>query len=94
MAELAIPLIALGSMYIMSTHKKKEAFTNMQIQNKLPYINPPIPPVNFPINIKEPSVSDFMSPNPGSDKYFNCNANGHQSKTCSPLEQSSSVFWK
>ena len=85
MAELAIPLIALGSMYIMSNHKKKEAFTNMQIPNNLPNINPPVPSVNYPINIKETSVNDFMSPAPGSDKYFGCDPTGHQPRTCSPL---------
>ena len=86
MAELAIPLIALGSMYIMSTHKNKEAFTNMQIPNNLPNINPPIPPINYPMNIKETSINDFMSPNLGSDKYFACNPNNHQPGACVPLE--------
>ena len=88
MAELAIPLIALGSMYIMSNHKKKEAFTNMQIQNTLPNINPPVPSINYPINIKETSINDFMSPTPGSDKYFGCNQSIHQPGTCSPLVSS------
>ena len=54
MAEIAIPLIALGSMFIMSNQDKnknnnnnskkyKEGLTNMtQTQNELPGVNPPM----------------------------------------------------
>ena len=63
MAEIAVPLIALGSMYIMSKQKDKkiksdihgqahsmEGYTNMtQTRNPLPGVNPPTPPYNFPL---------------------------------------------
>ena len=63
MAEIAVPLIALGSMYIMSKQKDKkiksdiqgqgqgtEGYTNMtQTRNALPGVNPPTPPYNFPL---------------------------------------------
>ena len=63
MAELAVPLIALGSMYIISKQKDKriksdiqggmqgfEGYTNMtKTENALPGVNPPRPTVNFPL---------------------------------------------
>jgi hypothetical protein len=86
MAEIAIPLIALGSMYIVSKQKDKkiksdiqgsyaEGYTNMaQIKNQLPGINPPNPPINFPLT--EPvktsnNTSAYMNPNQTTDKFFN-----------------------
>jgi len=64
MAELAIPLLTLGGMYVISKQKQnnqnnqynqynqtnQEGFTNMKkIENPLPGVNPPKPPQNFPI---------------------------------------------
>ena len=86
MAELAVPLIALGSMYIISKQKDKkiksdiqgsyaEGYTNMtQTKNQLPGINPPNPPINFPLT--EPvrtsnNTSAYMNPNQTTDKFFN-----------------------
>ena len=86
MAEIAIPLIALGSMYIVSKQKDKkiksdiegsyaEGYTNMtKIKNQLPGINPPNPPINFPLT--EPvktsnNTSAYMNPNQTTDKFFN-----------------------
>lgn len=86
MAEIAIPLIALGSMYIVSKQKDKkiksdiqgsyaEGYTNMtQTKNPLPGINPPKPPINFPLT--EPvktsnNTSAYMNPNQTTDKFFN-----------------------
>jgi hypothetical protein len=81
MAELAVPLIALGSMYVISKQKDKknksdmEGYTNMaQIRNPLPGINPPKPVINFPLT--EPvktsnNTSAYMNPNQITDKYFN-----------------------
>jgi hypothetical protein len=54
MAELAIPLIALGSMYIISQQdKKKENLTNMSNNsNSLPNTKPIA--INYPIQTSVP----------------------------------------
>jgi hypothetical protein len=79
MAELAIPLIALGSLYIVSNQKKnnttkKEGLTNMsQIKNELPGINLPLPIKNYPVEStsdKQKSVSQYPNPNQTTDKYY------------------------
>ena len=85
MAELAIPLIALGSMYVIKKQKDKkgktnigtEGYTNMtQTQNPLPGINPPKPTINFPLT--EPvktsnNTSAYINPNQTTDKFYNPN---------------------
>jgi hypothetical protein len=75
MAEIAIPLIALGSMYIISNQdKQKEKFENMNIQthraNALPNVEPI--PINYPITqpVKEDNVKQYLNPNQVTDKYF------------------------
>ena len=96
MAELAVPLIALGSMYIISKQKDKkiksdiqglqglEGFTNMtQTLNPLPGVNPPRPVINFPLT--EPvktsnNTSAYMNANQVTDKYFNPNNYAAQEK--------------
>jgi hypothetical protein len=80
--EVAIPLIALGSMYVISKQNKQtknssdiEGYANMtQIRNALPGVNPPTPAINYPID--EPvtnanTTSVYKNPNQYSDKYFN-----------------------
>ena len=73
MAELAIPLIALGSMYLISNQdKKKEALTNMtNNQNALP--NVPHVPVNYPVlqPVSDANVKKYLNPNQTTDKFFN-----------------------
>ena len=73
MAELAIPLIALGSMYLISNQdKKKEALTNMtNNQNALP--NVPHVPVNYPVlqPVSDANVKKYINPNQTTDKFFN-----------------------
>jgi hypothetical protein len=85
MAELAIPLIALGSMYVIKKQKDKkgktdigtEGYTNMtQTRNALPGINPPKPTINFPLT--EPvktsnNTSAYINPNQTTDKFYNPN---------------------
>ena len=79
--EVAIPLIALGSMYVISKQNKQtknssdiEGYANMtQIRNALPGVNPPTPAINYPID--EPvtnanTTSAYINPNQYSDKYF------------------------
>lgn len=86
--ELAIPLIALGGMYVVSNQtpnncndKKpiqkisQETFTNMGSKpNYLPNTN--IPPQNYPVsNINQlvDTVQQYPNPNVATDKYFNQN---------------------
>ena len=86
MAELAVPLIALGSMYVISKQKDKknksdiqgmEGYTNMtQTRNPLPGINPAYPAVNFPLT--EPvktsnNTSAYINANQTTDKFYNPN---------------------
>jgi hypothetical protein len=84
--ELAIPLIALGSLYVMNTQetkpKEKENFRN--INNDLPNTN--IPNKNYPDEhllvvpelektSKLSTVNRYDSPNVYTDKYFNPETN-------------------
>ena len=78
--EVAIPLIALGSMFVISKQNKNknvitEGYTNMtQTQNPLPGINPPTPATNYPITeavTKSNNASAYINPNQYSDKYYN-----------------------
>lgn len=75
--ELAIPLIALGGLYVASNQKaqKTERFTNMGKQsNYLPNTN--TPPQNFPVsntNQLVNTVQEYPNPNIATDKYFNQN---------------------
>ena len=80
MAELAIPLIALGSMYIINNQKKQqpspgiiEGYTHMtSIRNPLPTVNPPTPvgnyPLQAPVNRSNPNI--YINPNQTTDKYY------------------------
>ena len=78
MAAIAIPLIALGGMYIMSNQKGCskngiEGYTNMVPEkNALPGVNPPLPPVNYPTAaaVKKSNVQYYPDPNQATDKYY------------------------
>lgn len=94
--ELAIPLIALGGMYVISnqsTSKKenKENYTNMgQPKNYLP--NTKTPPQNYPImdNIElVDTVQNYPNPNVATDKYFN--QNNYQLKERSGVSVDSNI---
>jgi len=87
--EIAIPLIALGGMYVASNQKKepfvkpkkqekekeKENYTNMgKSKNYLPNTN--IPPQNYPVpneNELVSTVQRYSNPNVATDKYFDQN---------------------
>jgi hypothetical protein len=77
MAQLAIPLIALGGLYIISNHEKeedeeKEGFINEM--NNIPQSLPVKPiAVNYPKlkNISKDAPRYYPSPNQATDKYFN-----------------------
>jgi Family of unknown function (DUF5899) len=87
MAEIAIPLIALGGMYVIANQKNEtgvkkeirkitqEKFTNMGAKpNYLPNTN--TPPQNYPVsNINQlvDTVQQYPNPNVATDKYFNQN---------------------
>jgi hypothetical protein len=85
--EIAVPLIALGGMYIISNQKNEdctkkeirrltqENFVNMGSRvNYLPNTN--VAPQNFPVTNKNQmvdTVQEYPNPNAASDKYFNQN---------------------
>ena len=86
--EIAIPLIALGGMYVISNQSsdkpsmkkvrfsEQENFANMGAKtNYLP--NADIPPQNYPVpnnNENSDTVYHYANPNAATDKYFNQNA--------------------
>ena len=84
MAELAIPLLALGGMYVISNQDKskqrdKEAFTNLgvtnvrEIKNPLTNVNPAVPDLNYPnaSQISPDNVMIYENANQATDYYFN-----------------------
>ena len=82
MAELAIPLVGLGALYLIS-NKKKDNFTNMGAEKKLqnttiPDINYPVPSYsnskqnvdNLPVDPTSKNyVHEFLNPNSATNKY-------------------------
>jgi len=86
--EIAIPLIALGGMYVISNQTNnqssknnvnRENYTNMGLSkqnNSLPNIN--IPPQNYPVinnkQLVDDALQNYPNPNVATDKYFNQNA--------------------
>ena len=78
MAEIAVPLLALGGFYVVANQKKSEAsadegYTNMgQNPNALPGVVPPTPAINYPVTAKvsESNVKRYPNPNQATDKYF------------------------
>jgi len=101
--ELAIPLIALGGMYIVSNQTpskscdsekgknkmNQENFTSMGAnRNYLPNTN--IPPQNFPVsNINQlvDTVQEYQNPNAATDKYFNQNIYQQRVRNNMPVGQ-------
>ena len=66
--EIAIPLIALGSFYVISNQDSKSNSVE-GFKNALP--NTADIPVNYPIDSKEiKSVNKYKNPNQATDKYF------------------------
>jgi hypothetical protein len=77
--ELAIPLIALGGMYIISNQTKNESFSNI---NKKGLINDL--PKNYPVIDTDELLDNdykYSNPNTATDKYFN--QSNFQKKTSS-----------
>jgi hypothetical protein len=82
--EIAIPLLALGGMYVVSNQKSKnqnnlqkpqENYTNMGSNlNYLPNLN--VQPKNYPVSKTSELINTtqkYSSPNTATDKYFNQN---------------------
>ena len=70
MVELAVPMLALGSMYIISNFKStKENLTNMSKSNKSLVDQLPM---NYPVATQLPinSVKKYVNPNQITDKYY------------------------
>ena len=70
MAELAIPLVVLGGLYVISNQDKKEQFENMNNASGLP--NTSIPPVNYPTiaEVKDSNVKKYANSNQTTDKFY------------------------
>lgn len=81
MATLAIPILALGSLYVMSNQNKEkenkgctEGFHNMgKPKNSLPGVNPAPPVYNYPTtsDVNPNNVKIYKNPNQTTDKFFN-----------------------
>ena len=71
--ELAVPLVALGGLYVASNQEnKKEGYKNMgKPANSLPNVDPL--PVNYPKNtgVANNNPNKYRDPNTVTDKYFN-----------------------
>ena len=71
--ELAVPLIALGGLYVASNQEnKKEGYENMgKPVNSLPNYNEP--PINYPVMkaVKNTNPNKYRDPNQVTDKFFN-----------------------
>ena len=86
MAEVAIPVVALGAMWLINNDKKKEAtnnregFDNVSAQNQRSlhpgYVKshlPTKPPVNYPKETYSELTSNakyYPAPNAAMDRYF------------------------
>ena len=70
--ELAIPLLALGGLYVYSNKNDEEEDEIIQegMTNQLPNTN--VPPVNFPVleKVKSSNVKKFQQPNATTDRFF------------------------
>lgn len=81
MAEIAVPLLGLGAMYIISKqdgekNDEQEGFVNMgKPVNSLPNVNPPTQPVNYPVQqkISSSNIRYYPDANQATDKYFSSN---------------------
>jgi hypothetical protein len=81
--ELALPILALGGLYVVANQNKSTRPKNMLIENfqtaganrnYLPNTN--IPPQNYPVTNKNElldNVAEYQNPNSATDKYFNQN---------------------
>ena len=78
MAEIAMLMVALGGLYVISNHdsqsNERSGFENMgQASNALPYIHPPQPPINYPIDnnrVGNTNPNKYNRPNQTTDKFF------------------------
>jgi len=74
--ELAIPIVALGGLYVISNADgKKEGFVptkKQEAMHPLPSVDPPSYPINYPVTKKvgPGNVNRYLNPNQATDKYF------------------------
>ena len=73
--EVAIPIVALGAMYVISNQDKKESFQQRlpahKQEQELP--NTAVPPVNFPVETYSElpaNVKYYENANAATDKYY------------------------
>ena len=72
MAEIAIPMAALGIMYILSNEKKDEGFSGIfsSNANNEVLVNTNVPPRNYPVENKEERNDKYAN-----QKYSGLNKN-------------------
>lgn len=75
MAEIAIPLMALGGMYVISNQKKKERMTT--VENVVPWKAGTIQETSNMPNINSSNVKQYLNSNQHTDKYYTGNISQH-----------------
>ena len=71
--EVAIPVVALGALYVISNQKKKENFEVREAKKEQELPNTYIPPVNYPVQTYGElgqNVNYYKNPNAATDKYY------------------------
>ena len=71
--EVAIPVVALGALYVISNQKKKENFEEREAKKEQELPNTNVPPVNYPVQTYGElgqNVNYYQNPNAATDKYY------------------------
>jgi len=71
--EVAIPVVALGALYVISNQKKRENFEEREAKKEQELPNTYIPPVNYPVQTYGElgdNVNYYQNPNAATDKYY------------------------
>ena len=96
MAEIAIPLIALGGMYVISNQDKenKEGYVNAgQNPAYLPGVIPPTPAINYPktLNTNKSNPKIYKNANQTTDRFYNEKVYNDVEKTQNNFSATNSV---
>ena len=71
--EIAIPVVALGALYVISNQKKKEKFTEREAKKEQELPNTDVPPVNYPVQTYGElgsNINYYSNANAATDKYY------------------------
>ena len=85
MAEIAIPLMALGGMYVISNQKKSNDEKMKTLANVVPWKAGTIQETSSMPNINSTNVKQYINSNQTTDKYYNNNVS-HRVNVNNPLE--------